>query len=193
MHEAQNMNAEANLKLSKADFYAYIQANDELRCEYVRGHIVQQMTGGTKGHGSVARNILLALMRQLDPKIWAVLQERGVETSETIRFPDVVVEPADEPMNSLSTLRPVLAVEVLSPTSKTRDINEKPEEYTSLASLEAYIVASQDTPQCLVWQRGEDRTFPAAPITVEGRQSVIDIPALGIAIPLADVYLSIGE
>jgi Uma2 family endonuclease len=181
------MNAEAHLKLTKAEFLAFAQANDDKRYEFVKGQIVQQMTGGTKGHASIAQNFIFALKRQIS-STWSVLQDRGVETPDTIRYPDVVVEPADEPMQSLSTRRPILVVEILSPSSKTRDLKEKPIEYMELATLAAYIVASQDEPLCLVWTRGPDQTFPSAPITIKGRQSVITIEGLGVSLSLDEIY-----
>ena len=64
---------------------------------------------------------------------------------------------------------------------------------TSLLSLQAYIVASQDQPACFVWLRRADGTFAAEPAAVEGRDAVIHIPALSVAIPLAEVYRGIGE
>ena len=132
--------------------------------------------------------------RQLPDDKWHVLSgsDRGVETAETIRYPDVVVEPVGAPEDSLATLRPAIVVEVLSPSSEVRDLEAKPAEYTSIASLQAYIVASQDQPSCLVWLRRDDGTIAPEPTTVEGRDQVIQIGALKVAIPLAEVYRGIG-
>lgn len=178
------MNAFA--KLDKATFYA-LAARCEGRAEYVRGRM-QQQPGGTLRHSQLASRFARVIERQLDPREWVVVQEHGVETAETIRYPDVVVVPATEPPTSLSTTAPALAVEVLSPTSEDRDLDLKPAEYMSLASLTAYIVASQDEPACLVWTRGADGRFPAEPAPVKGDEGTIDIPALSLVIPLAEVY-----
>ena len=84
-------------------------------------------------------------------------------------------------------------MEVLSPSSVGTDMVEKLAEYTSLASLEAYIVASQDEPICWVWQRsGEDRSFPKTPEEIAGRDKAIMIAALGISLPLSEIYRGIG-
>jgi Uma2 family endonuclease len=119
--------------------------------------------------------------------------DRGVETSATVRVPDVVVERVGAAADSLATTEAVIVVEILSETSGERDLQIKPGEYTSLASLQAYIVASQDEPVCQIWLRGADGKVPAQPATIEGRDQVIHIPALSVAIPLAEVYRGIGS
>ena len=189
------MTEHAFLIVDKATFYRFAAAAPEhVRCEYVRGRIVQQMTGGTFDHVRLAKRIADFIAGQLDSADWIVsLSDRGVETSQTIRYPDVVMERAGAAGKSLSTDAPVLVVEVLSPSSEVRDLEAKPAEYTSLATLHAYIVASQDAPACLVWLRRADGTFAAEPASIDGRDEVIHIPALSVAIPLAEVYRGIGE
>ena len=187
------MNITAPLKITKAEFYEFVQSQAEGRFEWERGRIVQQMTGGTFDHTQIAQRIRDCLLHQLDATSWALsLHERGVETSETIRYPDVVVEPAGVDGKSLATSVPALVVEVLSKTSRNRDMNAKPAEYTSLASLQAYIVASQDGPECWVWQRSAGGTFRLEAERIEGREQVIAIASLGVTIPLAEIYRGIG-
>ena len=187
------MNAFA--KIDKEAFYRFVAGRRDGRYEYVRGRIVQQMTGGTRNHGLVARRFTDLILAQLDEARWTVLPDRGVDTPRTIRYPEIVVEPADEPGDSLSTLRPVLIVEVLSPSTTAEDLDVKPEEYLSLKSLDAYIVASQDETACLLWARGADGLFPAEPVEFEGIDAVIQIRGrwLALDLPLASVYRGIAE
>lgn len=64
----------------------------------------------------------------------------------------------------------------------------------SLPSLEAYILASQDEMGCWVWRRSDDtRAFPGDPETHVGAAAAIVLPALGVRLPLADVYRGIVE
>jgi Uma2 family endonuclease len=115
-----------------------------------------------------------------------------VEIGEDIRYPDVVVERLLGDGSGLTTTTPVLIVEVLSPSSTGRDMSVKLAEYTSLASLEVYIVASQEEPICWVWQRGgAGRNFSREPAEVAGRNASIEIVGLGISLPLAELYLGI--
>lgn len=182
------MNVRTFIKVDKAAFYRFIATEPEGRFEYEWGRIVQQQQGGTRKHVHIGANFHKVMIGQLNIAKWSIYEGRGVETAETVRYPDVVVEAADEPDESLSTLAPVVIVEVLSPTSVDRDLFVKPAEYLSLAALEAYIVASQDTPKCTVWVRGTDREFTDEPLIVAGLDASIDIPGLSLSIPLRDIY-----
>ncbi len=159
------MTAHAVMFVDKPTFYRFVtKAENGLRYEYVRGWIMQHQAGGTFDHAQIGRRISRIIERQLDLDRWAISDfERGVETPETIRYPDVVVEPVGALGTSLSTSVPVVVVEVLSASSEERDLSAKPIEYMSLESLQAYIVASQDEPLCYVWLRGEDGAFTSAP------------------------------
>jgi Uma2 family endonuclease len=187
------MNAFA--RVDKQTFLRFAAEHAEQRYEYVRGRIVQQMTGGTRDHGVVARRIARLIEDQLDPAQWNVLPDRGVETAETIRHPDISVEPADEPGDSLSSQRPAVVVEVLSPSTTATDLDIKPDEYLSLATLDAYIVAGQDEAACLVWIRDADGSFPTGPTEVRGHNGVISIAgrAFALTLPLATIYRGIGQ
>jgi Uma2 family endonuclease len=185
------MNATAFSKIDKAEFYRLTEGR-EGRYELDRGYIVQQMTGGTLRHGRVADRIKRLVDQQLDLGKWLALPDRGVETAQSVRYPDVVVEPVGGNAESLATLEPVLVVEVLSPSTTSTDLNIKPGEYLSSASLQAYIVASQSEPACLVWVRGPNRTFPSEPVELDAT-GVIEIGLLGLRIAVADIYRGIIE
>ena len=183
------MNANAGIKVDKATFFRFIERQAEGRFEYDRGHIVQLMSGGTLRHASIIKRLEVALDRQLDSLAWQITsQSRGVETSETVRYPDVLVEASGADWQGLATTKPVLVIEVLSPTSEDIDLVIKPREYLSLPSLVAYIVASQNKPHLTVWLRDSDGGFPAEPNVVEGPDAVLAIDALGIDISLAEIY-----
>jgi len=182
------MNVSAYLKVDKAAFFDFVSRQAEGRFEYEEGRIVQQMTGGTRRHAVIAQRLVSLLERQLDAAAWLVTgHNRGVDTGPTVRYPDVVVEPASGTWDDLSTAAPALLAEVLSPSTHQLDMNVKPAEYMSLPSLKAYIVASQDAPQCWLWLRGLDGRFPELPQEA-GRDGTIAVAALGLAIPLAEVY-----
>ncbi len=182
------MNQNAFMKVDKATFYDFVTRHDDQRFEYEGGYIVQQMTGGTWSHGNIARNFLLILHGQLDRSRWTVQQDRGVDTDVTVRYPDIVVEPIGAPPDSLSTTVPALIVEVLSPSSTARDLKRKPPEYMGLPSLVAYIVASQDAPAVVAWVRSADGQFPAEPAEISGLDATLDVPALGLNLPLSEIF-----
>lgn len=189
------MSAPALIKVDKATFYRFIaNAPDNERYEYVDGRIVQQQPGGTLEHASIAKRFAHVIERQLDETSWIVLSgsDRGVDTKKTIRFPDVVVEPTGASPDSVATDKPALLIEVLSPSSGDRDLTTKPGEYMSILSLQIYIVASQSAAECLVWLRNADGAFPTDGVLISGRDQAIEVPQLGLAIPLAEVYRGVA-
>lgn len=183
------MNANAFIKVDKATFYRIAQSDPDGRYEYVRGRIMQQMAGGTLKHTQISKRFLRVLDSGVDQVKWIVSgPDRGVDTSVTIRYPDASVEPIGADPKSLSTRYPAVIVEVLSPSSEDRDMFVKPSEYLALASLQTYIIASQDEAACFVYLRGKDGNFPDEPEVVRGADKIIDIPALSLSIPLAEIY-----
>ncbi len=119
------MTAHPFIIVDKATFYQFVQAAPEgYRYEFVRGRIVHAMIGGTVEHSTISRRFGTSIERQLNPDQWLVSSgsDRGVETSVTIRYPDVVLEPSPPPKKSLATLQPVMVVEVLSESSGERDL-----------------------------------------------------------------------
>lgn len=73
-------------------------------------------------------------------------------------------------------------------SSEEGDPSIKPDEYLALVPLGTRIAASQDAGLCHAWQRRPDGRCNEAPVRIEGRDQMIQVPGLGIAIPLAGVY-----
>ncbi len=179
--------------LHKADFLRWVQSQ-ERRHEFKDGRTIMQ-AGGTKRHNWIAVNFVTALKARLDDKLWAVgMADIAVEIGDDIRYPDVLVEPLTDDGTSLSTDKPTILVEILSPSSVAIDMNIKLAEYTSLPSLEVYVVVSQDETICWVWQRsGDNRAFTAKPVEIKGREKSIHLTTPAITLALADIYRGIGE
>jgi Uma2 family endonuclease len=87
----------------------------------------------------------------------------------------------------LTATAPALIAEVLSPSSATLDLGDKAAEYLRLVTLQAYVVLAQDEPKAWLWVHGP-HGFAAGPQVMTGTEAVIRVPALGIALPLADIY-----
>ncbi len=176
--------------VSKDQFFGFIESRRDERYEYEGGLIVQQMAGGTRRHSEIAARIMRAWAEQLSRRDWVVLNERGVETLDRVRFADVVVEPADEPDDSLAATRPVIIVEVLSPSSRAYDLKIKPSEYLGIATLDAYVVASQTEPAVRYWLRGADGYFAPEPVEIEGldRRVTLLCRSFTVTLDLAVIY-----
>jgi Uma2 family endonuclease len=181
------MNVQLDLCMEKSEFLAWVQAH-EGRYELVEGRVVM-MTGGTRGHGTIMRRLANAIERRLDSRRWALWTSGfGADVGpNTIRYPDVVVDLADGRNQDLTATAPLLVAEVFSPSSITHDLRDKAAEYLQLPTLAAYLVFAQDEPKAWVWVR-DAPAFPLIPNMIEGRDGIVEIAAIGIKLPLSEIY-----
>ena len=177
-------------KVDTESFLRFASEHPQQRYELERGRIVQQMPGGTRRHHVLARKIARSIEDQIDATRWTVVPEHGVKIGDCVRYPDIVVEPIDEPGTSLATERPVMIVEVLSPLTTATDLNTKPAEYLSIAALDAYVVASQDEPAMLVWQRDDAGRFPQTGVEISGAGNMLKLAGRfgGVTLKLGEIY-----
>ena len=102
------------------------------------------MTGGTIAADRVARRLLRALERRLQPPCEAFGENVKVLTpAGRVRYPDVKVacgefDPASDHVD------PVVVFEVLSPTTEMTDRRVKSVEYASMPSVMAYVLLALD-------------------------------------------------
>jgi Uma2 family endonuclease len=180
------MNVQPNLHMDKAAFLAWVQGREE-RYELANGRVVR-MTGGSRAHGQITANLFRALDSRHDPDRWTILSDFGVDVGpETIRYPDIVVDPAVDAPRDLTATAPVLVAEVLSPSTERIDLGDKAAEYLRVRSLAAYLVFAQDEFKAWVWTRSPADFLPGPEVYTE-QDSAIRIAALGIDLPFAEIY-----
>lgn len=191
------MNAPLDLKMDKATFLRWVEAQ-ERRYELVGGEIVMQQAN-TLAHADIAARFMRAFFQRLDDGDWLVTGgDFAVEIGADIRLPDAMVQRLPVVAGShtrrgeiITTTSPALILEVLSPSSVRTDLAVKVPLYQSIASLEALIVAAQDEPRIWLWVRDDGkpgRPFPSEPVELDRLDACIDIPHMGLKIPLAEVY-----
>src|SRR5262249_20462893 len=182
------MNFQPDLQMDKAAFLAWVEGR-EGRYELAGGRVLM-MTGGTMRHALIAGNLFELLRARLDRKHWRVLNDFGIDVGpRTVRYADVVVDDPGGKGRDLTAKAPVLVAEVLSPCTATIDLGEKAAEYLRLPSLASYLVFSQDEIKAWVFVRGSNQL--PAPEVIAGADETIAIPALGLDLPLADIYADI--
>jgi Uma2 family endonuclease len=182
-----NMNVQANLRLGKREFLAWVQGR-EGRYELADSRVVM-MTGGTRGHVIILRRLARSLEERIDPEFGTVLtSDFGVDVGQaTIRYPDIVVDAAGGAFGDLTATAPILIAEVVSPSSATYDLGDKASEYLRLPDLKAYLVVAQHEAKAWVWVRGPSGFSPGATV-IEGREAIIEIPALNLSLPLSEIF-----
>ncbi len=117
--------------------------------EYLSGEIVA-MSGASNAHNLITGDIFAELHGQLKGgRCLVYTGDMRVKTSATISYfyPDITVvcdKPRFEDRTFYTLLNPIVVVEVLSPSTEAYDRGEKFAHYQQLASLQEYVLVSQD-------------------------------------------------
>jgi Uma2 family endonuclease len=172
------------------EFYEFTDRRpDEEKWELIDGEPILN-AAPSRLHQAIVKNVLFALTlreRELSAA-WEVLPGLGVRVSETNRpEPDVIVLPrtsASTDLASRDRSDVLVAFEVLSPSTKDRDLRWKRTAYTSLASLSHYVVIAQDAVEVVVFAREDG----FAEKRLRSLSDSVEVPGLGISLPLEEVY-----
>jgi Uma2 family endonuclease len=171
------------------DDYLAMEEQALTKSEYVDGWI-RAMCGAALRHNMVTGNCFVALSVLLKGK-----QCRAFNSDTKVRidradmkrfyYPDVQVVCQSNDQLSVFQDQPVLIIEVLSPSTRRYDLDEKMSAYLTIPSLECYVVLEQHQPIGIVMRRTKDGFLRE---TVEGIDAVIDLPFLGCSLPMRENY-----
>ncbi|MBP6783876.1 MAG: Uma2 family endonuclease [Verrucomicrobiales bacterium] len=169
--------------------YLEAEASSEVKHEYLGG-TVHAMAGASMRHIRLVRRIddLLNARFENGPcEAWSSDLKVWIKTvlSEFFYYPDVVVgcDPTDE--NDQFLKNPTIIFEVLSPSSEQIDRREKMFAYQTIASLEHYVIVSQEERR-VEWLRREGNAWVASVLT--DTEDLLDFPGQGASLTLGEIY-----
>ena len=158
--------------------------------EYYNGQIIA-MSGASRGHNRITLDTATQLNNQLmDSECEVFASEMRVRTNPEVSYfyPDVIVvcgEPRFEDDTFDTLLNPILVIEVLSPSTAAFDRGEKFEHYKQIASLQEYLLISQDRVRVEHYRRqGTQWTHT----TLQELEDVLQFASIGCEVPLRAVY-----
>jgi Uma2 family endonuclease len=180
------------------EFYAFTDTRpDEEKWELIGGEPILN-AAPSRLHQKIVKNVIVALENRAREMAasWEVLPGLGVRVSDTDRpEPDVVVAPPEAPSldpqdrdTGRDTSDVIVAFEVLSPSTKKRDLRWKRTAYPRLASLTHYIAIAQDAVEVIVFAREED----FAGRRLRSLDDAIEIRSLGISLPVTEICHGTG-
>jgi Uma2 family endonuclease len=162
----------------------------ELSC----GRVIQTMIWTSRNHARVCANIIGELARLLDRDRFDIgPADFAVRTPVGVRSPDIVVDRISKEGKELSTSSPLFIAEVLSPSTAGTDFTAKLQEYTSIETLQTYLICAQEVPRAWLWARHADGSWPKLPEELVGRERTISISTLGIDLPMAAIFRGIPD
>ena len=185
------MNVALRKPMSREEFFAWAQ-RQEKRFEF-DGIQPVAMTGGTLRHSQLLGNINRQLGNRLAGHPCRSLgPDAGVATiGDIVRYPDAVVTCGSIRGRELLVPDPVIVFEVVSPSSGRRDRVSKLREYQAVASILRYVIVEPDEIALTVLFRVDGaEMFRAAGL---GEGDTLQLPEVGIEIPLADIYQGIAS
>jgi Uma2 family endonuclease len=169
------------------DFLAWIGGQDH-KFEMIEGRLVM-MAGGSRRHARIAVNTTSALnVRLAGGPCVTYNSDFLVEASGKNRYyPDVSVACGE---TRDFTDRPVLVVEVLSPDTQREDLGPKLQNYLRMPGLRHLLYLWPDEPRARLWTL--DEGGEAEPREIEGLDAVVELPGLGLSLPMAELYRDVG-
>jgi Uma2 family endonuclease len=120
------------------------ELNAETKHEYIDGD-VYAMAGASKNHESISGNVLAELRQHLkNTPCRPFGSDIKVKVGNQFFYPDVMVVCDDKTDNPYYTESPILLVEVLSKSTRRTDETIKRVAYSSLPSVQEYVLIEQD-------------------------------------------------
>lgn len=171
--------------------YLAFEAESEFKHEFIDG-IIYDMTGGTSNHSEIAINIIGNLFVKLRHTNCSLRTgDMRLKIREGLYvYPDVsaVCGEGEYEENRTVLLNPILAVEVISPTTANFDRSTKLRYYQSLSSLRGCLIVDQYGVQVDAYNRAAEGWRHQAYRSIA---DVIPLDMIGCALPLSEIYREI--
>ena len=160
------------------------EERQELRHEF-DGFQTVAMTGRTVAHGIISTNLAALLVTRLRGKpCRAHGSNLKIEVMGSIRYPDAFISCTPASPSSTVLTKPVVIFEVLSRSTACIDCVTKNREYAATASVRRYVMLEQGEIAATMFERvGDDWAGHMLPAS-----AIIDMPEIGIEIPLVELY-----
>ena len=173
--------------VSVADYLAAETAS-QTRHEYLGG-LVYAMAGETRDHNRILGNLYLSFRQNLRGKRCNVYSSDirvnlDLRNDEYYYYPDIVVTCDKRDTDKRFIRYPKLIIEVLSDSTERVDKREKFFAYTSIASLQEYVLVSQSAKEVTLFRRANGWKAE----TISGAKAKVLLKSLRLTLPLSAIY-----
>lgn len=167
------------------DQYLALEAASEARHEWYDGELFA-MAGSSDRHGVLCYNFageLRARMRGGPCVAFITDHRHHVPAAGSYTYPDLVIRcrPAPEAAPEVRVL-----VEVLSESTEAFDRGDKFARYRADPALQEYVLVSQRARRVEHFRRLDTGRWE---LTIYGPGDDVVLPALGVVVPMAEIYL----
>lgn len=171
--------------------YLEMEHHSPIKHEYVAGQ-VYAMTGTSDAHNFISLNMAMLLRNHLKGtpcRVFIADVKAKLEQADAFYYPDVMVS-CEKAQDRYYREQPALIIEVLSPSTASRDKGEKWRDYQTLPSLKEYVLVSQDSMDVRVFRRDESGEWRQN-IYTDGM--VIPLHSVEMEIPIEQVYEEVWD
>ena len=182
----------ASLELHKTysvSEYFSLEESGDLRHEFINGNLIE-MSGASREHHFICQNILLALLYSTKPLGFNVFIENmkvKILNENQYYYPDIsITREAQTDENKYVQFEPELIVEVLSETTRVKDMTDKFIQYRKIKSLNYYLLVEPE--KFLVLLNFKNKNGDWEMISFTQKEEIISLPKLNISLNVADIY-----
>lgn len=168
--------------------YLTAEETSEVRHEYLGG-LVYAMAGETLKHNRITGNVYILLRQHLKSTPCGVFVS-DIRVNFKIRddsyyyYPDIVVTCDVRDNHPRFVNFPKLIIEVLSDSTERIDKREKFFAYTTIESLEEYVLVSQNAAEVTIFRRANGWQSEK----ISGPEASVALNSLQISVPLNAIY-----
>ncbi|MDQ3712256.1 MAG: Uma2 family endonuclease [Acidobacteriota bacterium] len=179
--------AKLKTKISVEDYLAGEEISP-VKYEYIYGE-VYAMAGTSDKHNQIALNIASELNNHLrDSPCQPFIGDIKVRVNpEVYYYPDVLVSCEDNPENPYFRNKPVLIIEVLSPSTQEIDRREKLLFYQQMPSVQEYAVIEQQKMLVEIHRRQPDGRWITYYFN-EGADEEVEFQSVEMTMTLGEIY-----
>jgi Uma2 family endonuclease len=173
--------------------YLALERRAEFKSEFDNG-MIEAMSGASREHNLISGNAYRKIGNQLENRpceVYTNDMRVWIGPARQYRYPDVVAvcgEPEFQDGEFDTLLNPTLIVEVLSPSTESKDRSHKFAGYRRLKSHREYVLISQS--EVLVekfLQDGEKWIYTA----LDSLEDTLHLVSIDCAVPLREIYAKV--
>jgi Uma2 family endonuclease len=178
------------LRLTEEEYLETERLSD-VRREYLAG-LVYALAAAGAAHNLIVGNLFMSLRKHLHDKACQISMSDmkvKIEADDIFYYPDVVVsfDPSDNA--EYFRTKPVLIIEVASPTTAATDRREKLLAYERIPTLLEYVIVAQDEMNVHVYRKAASVRWWEATLVAE---DVVELESVGLSLTLKEIYQDVG-
>lgn len=176
-------------KLYSVSEYFALEEQSEVRHELINGNLFE-MSGASREHHKICRNITRFFENTFAGKGYEVFCETmkiRIQGEDIYFYPDLILtkEPQSE-KNKFVQFSPSLLVEVLSESTRVKDLTDKFIQYRKIDTLEYYMLVEPEKVLVLLNFKNEEGEWEMASFT--NKEETVILPKLNISFKVSEIY-----